>query len=229
VTDLNPIPVNAPELTTAPGVVVPPGCELIGGNLWMHDNRGRLVRRELVKAADLIEDEMVRKVMAFAEALSAQIARFKQHTFDDIVSHIALLDQEYGVAKGGVKGNLTLTRFDGLAQIQLQVAEQIKIGPSLQQAKSLVDECLTEWSSNAPAALQTIVQGAFDVDKLGHVRPTKLFALLRYDIADERWQRAMKAIRDSMRPEGTKEYVRFYRRADHKSKFENVTINLAAA
>ncbi len=57
----------------------------------------------------------------------------------------------------------------------------------------------------------------------------ELFGLLRLEIADERWQRAMKAIRDSIRVEGTKEYVRFYERSDARQAWKAITIDLAVA
>ncbi len=51
--------------------------------------------------------------------------------------------------------------------------------------------------------------------------------LLRLDITDERWLRAMEALRDAMRVIGSKEYVRFYRRKDVASGWEPVSIDLA--
>jgi hypothetical protein len=212
---------------TAEGV--PDGCVRVGAHLWMTDGKGRLVRRDSIKPAEVLEDEVVRKIMAHAIALSEQVARFKQHTLDDFDGLLGLLAQNYGVVRGGIKGNISLYTFDRLMKCDLAVADRIEFGPELQSAKALVDECLMDWTSEAVAALQTIVQGAFDVDQKGNISPAKLFALLRYDITDERWQRAMKAIRDSIRPMGTKEYVRFYRRPTHRDAFENVTINIAAA
>ena len=57
----------------------------------------------------------------------------------------------------------------------------------------------------------------------------ELFRLLRYEIADARWQSAMQAIKDSVRVEGTKEYVRFYRRDHPKAGWDTVTIDVASA
>ncbi|MEE3215517.1 MAG: DUF3164 family protein, partial [Pseudomonadota bacterium] len=125
---------------------------------------------------------------------------------------LALLDQEHGVKMGGAKGNVTLTTFDGTQKVQLAIADQITFGPELQSAKKLVDECLVEWSTDSRPELQAIVQRAFNTDKEGLVNRAELFGLLRLEIADDRWQRAMKAIKESIRVEGTKEYVRFYQR-----------------
>ncbi|MBD3838136.1 DUF3164 family protein, partial [Brevundimonas sp.] len=96
-------------------------------------------------------------------------------------------------------------------------------------AKKLVDECLVEWSTDSRPELQAIVQRAFNTDKEGLVNRAELFGLLRLEIADDRWQRAMKAIKESIRVEGTKEYVRFYRRPHARAAWSPVTIDVASA
>ena len=53
--------------------------------------------------------------------------------------------------------------------------------------------------------------------------------LLRLEIEDERWGRAMQAIRDAMRVVGSKTYVRCYRRDRLDAEWRAVTIDLAKA
>lgn len=141
----------------------------------------------------------------------------------------ALLAQEYGATLGGAKGNKTLTTHDGLFKITVQVADNIVFGPELQTAKTLVDECLNEWSAGARDEIRAIVQRAFNTDKAGQINRSEIFMLLRLDITDARWQQAMKAIRDAMRIEGSKTYVRCHRRATPNSGWQAVTIDLAKA
>lgn len=125
------------------------GVVTVGDRDYMTDPRGALVPLGTIKAQDKLIDETVRKIMGFAADLSAQVARFKGHTFDDIGSLQALLDQEYGAKAGGPKGNVTLTTFDGLQRVTLKMADLIEFGPELQAAKKLVDECLNDWSADA--------------------------------------------------------------------------------
>lgn len=206
-----------------------PGRTFINGKEYLTNAKGAFVPVETVRTADLLQDETVRKILGYAVPLAAQIQRFKSHTFEDVSNFLALLDQEHGAKRGGQKGNITLITYDGLLKVQVQVADQIKFGPELLSAKVLVDECLRDWSDDAPPALRAIVEGAFDVEKEGYVSPSKLFAMLRYRIEDERWVRAMEAVRDSIRVEGSKEYVRFYRRAKPTDAWEAVSIDVATA
>lgn len=205
------------------------GRQTVNGKPYMLDAKGALVPLELVKATHLLEDEAVRRIMGFAEALSAQVSRFRLHTLADVSDLLKLFEQEYGVERGGTKGNVTLKSFDGTLKVQLAIADQVTFGPELQSAKALVDECLIEWAADSRPELRAIVQRAFNTEKEGLVNRSELFGLLRLDIEDERWQRAMKAIKDSIRVDGTKEYVRFYRRPNTTAGWSPVTIDVAAA
>ena len=167
--------------------------------------------------------------MGFAVALSARVARFKGHTIADLGGFQDLLAQEYGARLGGKKGNVTFQTIDGTMKVQVQIADQITFGPELQAAKALVDECLIEWGADSRAELAALVNRVFNVEREGMIDKAGLFSLLRLDIADARWTRAMTAIRDSIRVTGSKSYIRFYRRARAEAAWEPVTIDLAAA
>lgn len=208
---------------------LPPSVFYIDGQPHMRDAKGALVPHRLVKAEHQLEDETVRTIMGYAIALSDQIARFKQHTFNDIGAFDAVLAQEYGGTKGGAKGNKTLMSYDGLFKVTVQVADYIDFGPQLQVAKELVDECLNEWAADARPEIRAIVTRAFNTDKAGQINRSEIFMLLRLDIRDERWVRAMDAVRDAMRVVGSKTYVRCYQRPSNDAPWQAVTIDLARA
>jgi hypothetical protein len=205
------------------------GVTVLNGKEYMQDAKGSLVPLSLVKPQHKLEDETVRKIMKFAEQLNAQITRFRQNTMMDLGSFDALLEQEYGSKIGGAKGNRTYQTFDGLMRVQVQVADLVDFGSELQVAKKLIDECLNEWSANSRPEIQAIVTRAFNTDKEGKINRSEIFMLLRHAIDDERWQRAMDAIRDAMRVTGSKEYVRFHQRASVTDQWQAITIDLAKA
>ncbi len=196
---------------------------------YMADAKGRLVPEQLVKPVDKLQDQLVRKMMGYADELSSQIARFKAHAFDDVGAFLALLSEQYDDKRGGVKGNLTLTSFDGLLKVQVAVADQMTFGPELQIAKNLIDACIAEWAEGANVNIRALVEHAFRTDKEGQVSREGIFALRRVAIEDDRWKQAMGAIADSIRVEGTKSYVRFHRRAKPNDRWEAVTLDIAGA
>ncbi|MAW89357.1 MAG: sulfate transporter [Phyllobacteriaceae bacterium] len=205
------------------------GVTLVNGKKYMADAKGALVPLENVKPADKLEDETVRKIMHFARELSDQIARFRGHTFTDLGEFDALLEQEYGARKGGRKGNRTYQTIDGCMKVQVAVSEFIDFGPQLQVAKGLIDECLNEWAADARPEIRAVITRAFNTDKEGQVNRSEIFMLLRLEIEDERWKKAMDAIRDAMRVTGSKQYVRFYERDRPDGQWRAVTIDLAKA
>jgi hypothetical protein len=205
------------------------GITNVNGKPYMADAKGALVPLEMVKPADKLEDETVRKIMGYARDLSAQIVRFRGHTMTDLGEFDALLDQEYELKKGGKKGNRTYQTFDGLMKVVVSVADFVDFGPQLQVAKILIDECLNEWSADSRPEIRAIVTRAFNTDKEGQINRSEIFMLLRMQIEDERWLKAMEAIRDAMRVTGSKEYVRFYERDRITDGWQAVTIDLAKA
>ena len=205
------------------------GAVIVNGRKHMPDAKGALVPVELIKPQDLLEDEMVRKVIDYAEDLNARIARFRGHTMTDLGEFDALLRQEYGARKGGVKGNRTYMTFDGLMKVSVQVSEFIDFGPSLQVAKDLLDECLNEWTAESRPEVRAIITRAFNTDKQGKINRSEIFMLLRLEIDDERWLNAMQAIREAMRVIGSREYVRFHKRASIEDPWQAITIDLAKA
>lgn len=201
----------------------------VNGRAFMEDAKGNLVPLSNIRDEDKLQDQTVRKIMAFAVDLNAQISRFRDKTMVDLGVFDALLSEQYNARIGGAKGNRTYQTIDGLMKVQVQVADQIAFGPELQIAKSLLDECLREWSASSVPEIQTVVQRAFNTDKEGQINRSELFMLLNLKIEDQRWKRAMDAIRGSIRVTGSKEYVRFYQRAKNTDGWQAVTIDLAKA
>lgn len=201
----------------------------VAGHSYLRDAKGNLVPVESVRPLDLLEDDVVTKILTYAEPLSAEIARFREHTFDDVDAFVALSEQHYGSKRGGMKGNLTFSSYDGLVRITVSVADLVEFDSKLQIAKGLLDECLLDWAADSRAELRAMINLAFNVEQPGRVNRAGLVALLRIESADERWNRAMDAIRDSQRVVGSKRYVRIHRRATITSPWTAVSLDMATA
>lgn len=194
---------------------------------YYEDRQGRMIPARKVRASDLLEDQFVRGLMEKADALSAQMRAFKAAVFGDVDTFVALLHEKYEVKVGGKRGNMTFTSYDGRLQIKVQVTDHMRFGPELQVAKSLIDECIREWATETNDNIRVLVEHAFRTDKEGKVSRESVFALRRVEIADPRWERAMKAIADSVMIESTSRYVRFYRRDSQEAAWQPVSHDLA--
>lgn len=197
---------------------------------YLTDAQGRLVPIASVRAEDQLENEFVLRVFANAAELSAALTSFKALAFGEVDAFMALLLDRYGVKRGGTKGNVTFTSFDGLTQIKVSNQDFIVFGPTLQVAKELIGEFIkSEAEGGISDSLKTLVFNAFRVDKEGRVNKAEILGLRRYDIKHEKWQRAMDAINDSIRVNASKRYIRFYQRPSVDADFEAVVLDLSKA
>lgn len=202
---------------------------IVDGKVYMVDGKGRHVPFILVKPEHKLEDQMVRTIMGYATELSDQVARFKGHCVDDIATFLALLSEQYGAKRGGQKGNMTFTSYDGCLQVRVAIADQLTFGPELQIAKDLIDECIAEWAEGSRDEIRALVDHAFEPRKAGLVNREAIFSLRNIEIDDERWIKAKEAITDSIRVQGTKQYIRFYKREAPTEGWEPITIDIASA
>lgn len=208
---------------------IPQAMRTVDGKTYMTNAKGALVPVEMIKAQHQLEDETVRKIMGYALALSEQVSRFKGHVYEDLGAFDAILEQQYGATKGGPKGNRTYQSYDGLMKVEVRVADLLDFGPELQVAKTLLDECLNEWSADARPEVRALITKTFNTDKEGQVNRALVFTLLGLEVADPRWNRAMDALREAIRIVGSKTYYRIQTRPSIEAGWETVTIDLAKA
>ncbi len=85
-----------------------------------------------------------------------------------------------------------------------------------------------EWSEDIPNELKIIITDAFQVNKEGNINTGKVLDLRRHKIENELWQRAMKAIADSIQVTGSKRYMRLYQRDGQDGAVRLIPLDFAA-
>ena len=214
--------IEAAQDQAPPAVDPPPG--------YRQDGKGRLVPDRLIRPQDGLEDQTVRRILAFGVDLADQISRFRQHSFADVAALLEIMANEYGGGRRpGRRGNYSLSSYDGRAKVVIQAQDTIVFGPELQAARTIINACLEEWSSNSNENIQAIVQHAFQPDKQGQVSREAVLRLRRLDIDDDRWRMARRAIDDSIRVTGSRVYLRLYVRGSQEGAWKAVPIDIAGA
>lgn len=193
---------------------------------YRKDARGNLVPVANIKPVDLARDELIEEVFAAVIPKQQELAALKQKVMADVNAFVDISVEQYGV-KRSVKGNTTLTSFDGSRRIVIANQDVLHFDERIQAAKALIDECLNEWSENSRPELKTIVQKAFDVNKEGKINVQRVLSLKNLDISDAKWQRAMQALTDSLHTQTTREYIRFYVRKEGTEEYELVNMDFA--
>ncbi|MFA5632535.1 MAG: DUF3164 family protein [Porticoccaceae bacterium] len=194
---------------------------------YRRDAQGRLVHEDMIKPVDLERDRLVRLLVDRASELSSELADFKAVAFGDIEAFIEMSAEEYGAKVGGKKGNVTLLSFDGRFKIVRAVQESITFDERLQAARALIDECLKDWTQGARPEVVTLVNDAFRTDTKGEIRTARVLALRRLEIADKRWQQAMKAIGEACQVVGSKSYIRVYERMGDTDQYSPISLDIA--
>lgn len=179
---------------------------------YRQDAKGNLIPLENIKETDLLRDELVMEIVAKAQAVRDNIAKFKQSAMDDIAAFAQLSAEKYGAKLGGAKGNIRLMSFDGAYRIALAMQDTLTFDERLAAAKALIDECINEWTAGSRPELKALINDAFQVDKEGNISTTRVLGLRRLSIDDEKWHRAMDALSDSVQVQTSKPFVRVYRR-----------------
>lgn len=189
--------------------------------------QGHLIPESTIKPIDLARDALVQELIVGAKLVSQQLAGFKDRVFSDVAAFIQLSAEQYGAQIGGKKGNVTLFSFDGRYKVNVAKADNIVFDERLQAAKALIDECIIDWSKDSGPEIKVIVQQAFDTDKEGNISTGRVLGLRRLEIKDERWQRAMTAIGESVQVVGSKQYVRFYERVGDTDQYLPISLDVA--
>lgn len=187
---------------------------------------GHLVPIASIKEDDLLRDKLVIELMGKARELSRQVGVFKAQMAADLQAFLDLSAEQYGAKLGGSKGNVTLTSFDGRYQIMRAVSDRIEFDEKLLAAKALIDECLREWTRDSGAELRALIESAFQVDSKGKINTKRILGLQRLNIEHEKWQRAMRAIKDAVQVVGSCTYFRLYER-DGSGKQQQIPMDFS--
>lgn len=195
---------------------------------YMKNALGHLVPRANVREQDLLRDEVARNLTSHASVLSQALADFKKKALSDIADLVRIAGDRYDVQLGGKKGNISINSYDGRFKVLRSVADRIHFTEEIEAAKALINQCIARWSQGADANIRAIVERAFSTDTKGQLKTAAVLDLMRVDIQDEEWKRAMDAIRDSIQSSGTTTYVRIYERVGDSGQYKQIALDLAA-
>ncbi len=195
---------------------------------YMQNTQGHLVPIDTIDPIDLARDELVKEIIQQAQKLQISMRQFKENAMGDVSAFVDLAAEKYGVSLGGRKGNVSLLSFDGRHKVQLAVAERLHFDERIQAAKALVDECIHEWTAGSRSEIKALVEHAFQTDKEGKINTGRVLGLMRLDIQDAKWRRAMDALKDSIQVVSTTTYIRLYERIGDSDKYTQISLDLAA-
>jgi hypothetical protein len=189
---------------------------------------GHLVPMDQIREQDLIRDMTVIDLVSEAKALHADLRHFKYKALNDIADLISTSAEKYDVKIGGKKGNVKLSSYDGKYKVERSIADCITFTEELEAAKALITECIDEWTVSSSKNVTALINRAFKTNAQGQVKTAAVLELIRLEIEDEKWQRAMEALKDSIHVSSTTTYIRFYQRVGMTDQYEAIPLDIAA-
>lgn len=188
--------------------------------------KGHLVPQSSVKEIDKLRDDVVKKMVEKSKELNQVMRDTKEVMFSEFENFVDVSAQEYDTKIGGEKGNTSLFSYDGQFKVQLAVNDNIVFDERLQVAKSLIDECLNEWTADSNDNIKALIGNAFQVDKEGKINTRRVLGLRSLKISDPKWLKAMEAISESIQVISSKEYIRVYERDEH-GKYQQIPLDFS--
>lgn len=193
---------------------------------YWRDAKGRYIPIEMIKPIDRLRDELVGRIIEPALAITETLKEFKSFSFGETDAFRALSAEQYNAPIGGEKGNVTFHSFDGEYRIQVAIHDRISFDERLKTAKTLIDECIMEWSEGSRPEIMAIINDAFRTDKEGKIRQQDVLNLRNLDITHEKWLRAMDAISESIKVIDSCRYIRIYKRTGDNNKYDQIPLNI---
>ena len=192
---------------------------------WIN-RQGVEVHPDLVRADDVLRDQLVYEITDAAKEEQKRLQLFKADVLDKINVFISVLREHYNLdATSGTKGNMAFISFDGLRKVQVAIQNTIEFDEKLTFAKEKFDLCLKELSAGATPEMKQFVLKAFEVDKKGTVNTKKVLELKTYDIDHPLWHEAMAIVDESIKISDSKRYIRFYERIDFGEPWVHITLD----
>ncbi|MDL2266797.1 DUF3164 family protein [Desulfovibrio sp. OttesenSCG-928-G15] len=186
--------------------------EDVNGMPHMRDRQNRLVPLETIHDRDLLEDQLVRGIVNIFQGAQAELKAIRVKAIEEIQSFQNLMAEKHGIKRGGKKGNLQYTSFNGAYRVSLDKSDVLELNSDLELAETLIDGLLEKWMEGSCVQLKSVVNKAFNRNPAGGISAKAVLGLKSLKIEDPEWQEAMGIISNAVRIGSTREYVRVYRR-----------------
>ena len=180
---------------------------------YLANAQGHLVPVGKIPPLDYERDRLVRDIYCDHQELAEANRAFRDMAIAQVTAFQQLSAEKYGVQpRKRAGGDVTLNSFDGSLRVVMANDDQLAFNEQLSVAKQMIFECIEGWTADASAPVRALVQAAFRATRKGQLSMSRILALRTVEIADDKWQQAMKALGEALQVIGSRTYVRVYKR-----------------
>ena len=191
--------------------------------VWI-DGRGQEVPASYVKAYDKARDRAVRRVLAGALKLRAQMEAF-------VADAVKTMDGLAAMKESlGERGNFSARSFDAMIEVSIKQQYNIKLDGRVQKARELMLDYANrelERAGNGTFLLQQMIEAAFKPDRNGFLPRSEINKLLSYHVNDATWNEGVQLLREAIVTEAGKRYLKVAQRATLQEDFRPLRLDIA--
>lgn len=191
----------------------------------MRDSSGQDIPVKYVSKYDRERDARVRRILARFRKARAMLEQVVVESLADIDAVQAARDTE-----PGARGNFQCQSFDGLVQVSIEQAWNIRLDDRVKTARDIMLDYargLCAKAGDDAQALFEIVSEAFNTTKGGGLSVGRVLSLCRRNITAPEWITARKMLLDSIQTDRGKAYLRVSVRPSAQQDFEMIQLNIA--
>ncbi len=205
-------------MTEAKHIPIPEG--------WVRNAVGNLVHESEIREQDKLRDRVVTDIAAEANRLHEALKALKKKALSDIDDLISIAGEKYDMKLGGPKGNVSLLSFNGQYKVMRVYADRVTYTEEMEVAKAKVFERIRSWGEESNKHLLTLATNAFRLNRHGEISISRVTEMMRAEIDDSEWKKAMDAVKDSLIVSGSAVYIRVQQRQDN-GQYETINLDIA--
>lgn len=189
------------------------------------NHRGEEVPAVYVPVIDKEREKIVKKYFERASRINGLMVKLKEELLNDCDSFFDGMLVKNGVKTEG-KGNYSLTSFDKVLKIEVNVQGRIEFDDQIQIAHAKIKEYLLEITKDTNSDIQQIVNAAFQTSK-GKMDVKRVLGLFELHIKHPKWIEAMELIKNSINRNNSKRYVRVWEK-DANGEYHAIELNFSS-
>lgn len=175
------------------------------------DHRGNDIPSNYIHKLDKDKHAAAERFVKQAMKLSEQMSKFKSEVIDkcDELYNKALEENKVSVRQNA-KGGYTVSTIDKRTKVVFTISETMRFDDNIDIAQELIQQYLESITSDGVNPdLKLLINEAFKTRK-GQLDTKRVMGLLKLEIKNEKWVRAMELIRKSISVDSKKRYISFW-------------------
>lgn len=174
------------------------------------DHRGQEIPSNYIHKLDKEKHSAAERFVKQAIKLNESMARFKAEVIakcDELYNRA--LEENKITVRQNAKGGYSVMTIDKKMKVVFTISETIRFDDNIDMAQELIQQYLDTLTGGVNPDLKLLINEAFKTRR-GQLDTKRVLGLLKLEIKNETWIRAMDLIKKAISIDGKKRYITFW-------------------